>query len=532
MSKKIEDKVYGFVGYTDGGARPNPGYGGIGVHGYTFSSEPPKKGSGNPNYILTSTGYLNKKFNGDSDTTQVKPINYIDVYSSIKAPVTNTITEIGAACCALDYAINNNAMKVTIITDNETVVSAANEWIDTWRSNNWYKSNGEEVKNKDHWLRLDSYLNKIKGYGGDVKFKWIKGHADHPGNKEADQLATIGVIKSRRAALFNEETYPSKFTISSPDGYWNKEQEKNPLLVQRCLYMYTDPTQNVPGEYYLGNHGKDDELIGNRMADGYHSFVRLNEPNMAIENVRTFQINLTGDDYKLAMIRLDKLFDKRTHRMVLEYGWDCLQRGKNKNPDVLFVDGFVEKKKKGKSTVESIVPLSKIIDPPIIAHRAIDAVNKLREMLDKVNNNEGDYFLTNITDLLYDTELKQGKKQTDPIIQKILKKEFAMGYSTVEVNAQFTENEQDRVKINLILGIDLPHKNSLKKMETMNPTINVITWAESDQVLRYATIIKIDSGQAIYSGVFTNIRILSMLKKEIEITNESAIGTLSKTNTK
>ena len=47
----------GIILYTDGGVRPrNPGPGGWGLHGYTYQNTEPKKGTGNPEIVLTNAG--------------------------------------------------------------------------------------------------------------------------------------------------------------------------------------------------------------------------------------------------------------------------------------------------------------------------------------------------------------------------------------------------------------------------------------------------------------------------------------------
>jgi hypothetical protein len=50
----------GMVIYCDGGARPNPGNIGWGNHGFIYSTQEPKKGSGNLTHILTASGYIPK----------------------------------------------------------------------------------------------------------------------------------------------------------------------------------------------------------------------------------------------------------------------------------------------------------------------------------------------------------------------------------------------------------------------------------------------------------------------------------------
>lgn len=65
-------------------------------------------------------------------------------------------------------------------------------WCINWRKNGWKTSAGKAVENKD---LVESILVKIDErnlLGTQTNFEWIKGHANHPGNVEADKLAVNG----------------------------------------------------------------------------------------------------------------------------------------------------------------------------------------------------------------------------------------------------------------------------------------------------------------------------------------------------
>lgn len=69
---------------------------------------------------------------------------------------------------------------VTIFSDSQYVVKAIEEgWL-----KNWLKTGFKGKKNKDLWLR---YLKAADGHS--IKFKWIKGHNNHPMNERCDELA-------------------------------------------------------------------------------------------------------------------------------------------------------------------------------------------------------------------------------------------------------------------------------------------------------------------------------------------------------
>ena len=57
-------------------------------------------------------------------------------------------------------------------------------WLAGWKKNGWKKSNKDKVLNVDLWLKLDEQLEKHN-----VKFIWVKGHADNVENERCDTLA-------------------------------------------------------------------------------------------------------------------------------------------------------------------------------------------------------------------------------------------------------------------------------------------------------------------------------------------------------
>ncbi|HCR66071.1 MAG TPA: ribonuclease HI, partial [Oceanicaulis sp.] len=58
------------------------------------------------------------------------------------------------------------------------------KWIHGWKRNGWKTAAKKPVKNDDLWKRLDAIASKH-----DVTWEWVKGHAGHPENERADQLA-------------------------------------------------------------------------------------------------------------------------------------------------------------------------------------------------------------------------------------------------------------------------------------------------------------------------------------------------------
>ena len=62
------------------------------------------------------------------------------------------------------------------------------DWIHGWKRNGWKTSQKKPVKNAALWQELDEARTRH-----DVNWHWVKGHAGHPENDRADELARMGV---------------------------------------------------------------------------------------------------------------------------------------------------------------------------------------------------------------------------------------------------------------------------------------------------------------------------------------------------
>lgn len=103
---------------------------------------------------------------------------------------TNQRAELTAILRALDVVPKNR--DVTIVTDSRYAIDCVTSWYINWRRNGWKTATGKAVENKD---LVETILNRVeerKRLKAQTKFEWIKGHANHPGNIEADQLAVNG----------------------------------------------------------------------------------------------------------------------------------------------------------------------------------------------------------------------------------------------------------------------------------------------------------------------------------------------------
>jgi len=99
---------------------------------------------------------------------------------------TNNRMELLAAITALETLATPS--RLTLITDSSYVKDGITKWIFGWKKKGWKTANKKPVKNEDLWKRLDEATVRH-----DITWEWVKGHAGHPENERADELARQGM---------------------------------------------------------------------------------------------------------------------------------------------------------------------------------------------------------------------------------------------------------------------------------------------------------------------------------------------------
>jgi ribonuclease HI len=141
------------IAYTDGACSGNPGPGGWGVLLRAMDGD---------------TVLKERCLSGGSENT------------------TNNRMELLAAISALETLERPSSL--TIITDSVYVKDGVTRWIHGWKRNGWKTAAKKPVKNVELWQRLDEAQSRH-----DVTWEWVKGHAGHPENERADELAREGM---------------------------------------------------------------------------------------------------------------------------------------------------------------------------------------------------------------------------------------------------------------------------------------------------------------------------------------------------
>jgi ribonuclease HI len=103
-----------------------------------------------------------------------------------EAETTNNRMELTGAIVALESL--KRACSVQMHVDSAYVKDGITKWIFGWKRNGWKTADKKPVKNVELWQRLDAAIA-----AHDISWHWVKGHAGHPENERADELARAGM---------------------------------------------------------------------------------------------------------------------------------------------------------------------------------------------------------------------------------------------------------------------------------------------------------------------------------------------------
>ncbi|MDE2116838.1 MAG: ribonuclease HI [Patescibacteria group bacterium] len=134
--------------FTDGSSRGNPGPGGWGA-------------------IIRTADEVTELGGGDDHTT-------------------NNRMELSAAINALAFVDENGLTGgITVQTDSKYLINGITSWVSGWKQNGWKTAAKKDVENRDLWEALHLIASGLP-----IKWKYVQGHAGHPGNERCDEIAT------------------------------------------------------------------------------------------------------------------------------------------------------------------------------------------------------------------------------------------------------------------------------------------------------------------------------------------------------
>lgn len=115
--------------------------------------------------------------------------------SGYEQETTNNRMELNAVIQAIKLATDLGYFRMDVYSDSAYVVNAVKlEWIKKWQLNGWKTVRGENIKNKDLWVKLLSLIKKYRK----VNLVKVKGHSGDINNERVDVLAKKAIVRMKR----------------------------------------------------------------------------------------------------------------------------------------------------------------------------------------------------------------------------------------------------------------------------------------------------------------------------------------------
>lgn len=502
--------------YTDGGFKQTLNLGSWAIHGYTFTDDAPKQGTGHKSAWLTNKGYLTKTIINERKISEddVKAMSnitiqeYVSAFGSMLAPVTNNTAEMQAMIKALEFVRDHKVEHTVLRMDSKYALEGYRDHMDRWKGNNWLKADGQPAANRNLWETAMTLRDQLRQAGQKVEMVWVKGHSGEPGNDTVDKYC----VRAMLAASYGQPVEYEK--ISPAKGYWTRKTERSRMLHLPHWYFHTlntDGIQTADGRYvyYTGYSGKggaqkdgDDkkevdpiELFGKRISDARFSIAYLREPDPVLERLRNTCIEMSAGRYLgLVVGEMRQILSANNYLDVEEFDTTLLRRD------------YGRLRLSNPVSADEAHLLTREIRPARLAFMAIDTINSLERVLQQhiEQPNQGAMRSTEITDILYEVEASKKKQVVK------LKSHISNTTRSLEVDAGYAVRAEDQfsTKIKLTLTLDLPDRNTLAALACEGVRAWVVTWPESSEAIRYATIIESEGDIGLWCAAYSNLQLI------------------------
>jgi ribonuclease HI len=161
IPKEMQNVENGYVLYSDGACRGNPGPGSYGC------------------FVQDTNGHIVFEHAEVFEHTTNNRMELLGVINGLKVLGQNLN----------DKGTSISDIKVLAVTDSKYVVDGITKWVDGWKKRGWKKADKKPPENVELWKQLDLLKEKV----GTINFAWVKGHSGHAQNEHCDQLANAAL---------------------------------------------------------------------------------------------------------------------------------------------------------------------------------------------------------------------------------------------------------------------------------------------------------------------------------------------------
>lgn len=475
--------------YTDGGARPNPGFAGWGLHGYSYPlvDTDKRKKKKLVTGVPTKVGYYVDQKVKDDDV--VRPERIYEFAGGISTQGTNNQGEMTATLNGLQLALAENAHSVNIISDSEYTGKGIREGIPKWKKDDWKTKTGEDRPNKDIWIKLDSVVQQLKDRGTQVEISWIKGHNGHKGNSEADSQATKGVYLAKK-----QDFTPVCNTYEFAD--YDKSNHGISPLAFTTRWFYNSEREdfferNPEGfrVYYLGRQPDDKEYYGKPTPDVTFSVMWSKAGEPILDKLFNYsQRHLPNPKGNLCVGNLQRIKLASQHRDLVG----------DAQPVYDLRDGVYLV-----NTSDEVV--LEVRNPPGISYRVMECLHSVETILREAYHGRTSEQLRfqDVTSTFFTEKEVKGKKVYE------VRKDITPITKYVDVMVDYPGAVKP-VKTRLTLELDCPSRSVFNAIKGEEPQVLLFISKEGSGGYRYGTIIKTNTDWSATASVHANLRVLSL----------------------
>lgn len=500
--------------YTDGGARPSRGAGGWGIHGYIYTDEKPKQGSGCSWYV-TSKGYVSKAVGDVEKPVEVEPlvkpaevtvVKYIDGFGGFVEEVTNNNAELEAFDLTLRTLLKEEGLtEIHIWADSRYTIDGAFKWLNGWVLKNFVREDGTEVKNSAQWQRIYDLMQQCKERGIIVRGDWIMAHNGHLGNETADDYATQGVMYSQVGpAKVKEHEAAGAIKFSDPKGYWKESIDFNRLICGNRIVLIwnrNDAALSIADHhsYFMYESadkdpdGRPESMNGKASANTAIGITVLKTPDPVLDIILERQKGLdVAYPVGLAKVRTDIVTRPTIYNGILDSKGIFAGRS-SATADLHYL---YDKER----------PISIELRPLGLAYRLLDEyadlMGVLKEVIADPVSDRPSLFITEVTDTFY---FDAGTKKPD--IK--LKPEIIQSLQNISLNVKYLDNTGETLEVkmkeqHLAMGLSIPKRNTLSAIADVGTKLYIVTWPFTDRMYRHAFVATTAEGAMIWSSVYSN----------------------------